>query len=203
MNGATENLMPRPASAAMLLKGTIAAVLIASVVLICVVLPAEYGIDPTGIGARIGLTRISGADDVESEGEVATPALAQTSAAEPISVLDAVWKAQTPFRNDEMSLTLAPNEGAEIKAMMQVNQRMMFSWLAEGGSVSFDMHGEALGAGTDEFTSYWKGRGASSGHGSFQAPFAGTHGWYWRNRGSAPVTINVRTSGYYERLFRP
>lgn len=50
---------------------------------------------------------------------------------------------------------------------------------------------------------YWKGRNETSGHGAFQAPFAGTHGWHWRNRGSAPVTVRVKTSGYYEKLFRP
>jgi hypothetical protein len=101
-----------------------------------------------------------------------------------------------------MALTLKPNEGAEIKAMMKPGDRFVFSWVAEGGVVSFDMHGEELNAGKDEFTSYWKGRNESS-HRSFEAPFAGTHGWCWRNRGTAPVTIRVKTSGYYERLFRP
>jgi hypothetical protein len=190
-----------------LLKATAVALLVAALVLMFVVLPAEYGVDPTGVGSRIGLTAMSDPDaadaaDAES-GELIEPTNTVESSAAPISVLDAVFKAEQPFRTDEMSVTLQPNEGGEIKALMQVGERMMFSWVTEGGGVNFDMHGEELNAGKDEFTSYWKGRNETSGHGAFQAPFAGTHGWYWRNRGSAPVTVRVKTSGYYEKLFRP
>ena len=195
------DLRPAPSSTS-LLKATGIAVVVAAAVLVLFVLPAEYGVDPTGIGARLGLMEIR-----EAEGEdldVATVvSLSEVADAAPISVLDALWKSATPFRSDEMSLTLAPDQGAEIKALMQVGDRMMFTWNAAGGGVSFDMHGEALNAGKDEFTSYLKGRGETTGHGSFQAPFAGTHGWYWRNRGDAPVTIRVKTAGYYERLFKP
>ena len=101
-----------------------------------------------------------------------------------------------------MSLTLQANEGAEIKANMNAGDRFVFSWTAEGGAVTFDMHGEKLGAPTDEFSSYWKGRNATAGAGEFQAPFAGRHGWYWRNRGDKPVTIRVKTSGFYEKLYK-
>jgi hypothetical protein len=195
---------PLPSSST-LLKGTAVALVAAAVLLACVVLPAEYGIDPTGLGARLGLTALGTATDVAEEKRVeVAEALTDESAAEPaVSVFDALWKADAPFRTDEMSLTLQPNEGAEIKALMRIGDRMMFSWVAEGGAVNFDMHGEELNAGKDEFTSYWKGRGAANGSGAFQAPFAGTHGWYWRNRGSEPVTVRVKTSGYYEKLFQP
>ena len=198
-------------SSATLLKATAVAALVAALVLLLFVLPAEYGIDPTGIGTRIGLTAMSQPPPEEEpietapEAPAAAPATPATSESTvtPISALDAVWKSDRPFRTDEMSLTLKPNEGGEIKAQMQVGDRMMFTWVAEGGAVNFDMHGEELGAGQDDFTSYWKGRGETSGHGAFQAPFAGTHGWFWRNRGTAPVTVRVKTSGYYEKLFQP
>jgi hypothetical protein len=189
-----------PSSSA-LLKATAVAFVAAVLVLLLFVLPAEFGVDPTGIGARLGLTAMS---DPSAEFDEATAApSAEISSTTPISIFDAVWKAERPYRVDEMSLTLAPNEGGEIKALMQVGERLVFTWSAEGGGVSFDMHGEALNAPKDEFTSYWKGRDESSGHGAFQAPFAGTHGWYWRNRGSSPVTVRVKTSGYYEKLYKP
>ena len=191
-------------SSATLLKASAVALLIAAVVLTLVVLPAEYGVDPTGIGARLGLTAMSDPDDIDLVEESSPVANTEESApAESLSVLDAVWKRNSAFRNDEMSLTLKPGEGAEIKALMNVGDRMMFTWASEGGSVNFDMHGEALNAGKDEFTSYWKGRDENAAHGAFVAPFAGTHGWYWRNRGNAPVTVRVQTSGYYEKLFKP
>jgi hypothetical protein len=192
-------------STSRLLKATGVAVLIAAVVLSLFVLPAEYGLDPTGIGTRIGLTAMSKPQDdpIDVAPEPPSAASAASTEVAAVSVLDAVWKSQQPFRTDEMSLTLKPNEGAEIKAMMQVGDRMMFAWSVEGGGVNFDMHGEELGAANEDFTSYWKGRDATSGNGAFQAPFAGTHGWFWRNRGTVPVTVRVKTSGYYEKLFKP
>lgn len=197
------NLANAP-SRSQVLKGTAVAVLIGVLLLTFVVLPAEYGVDPTGIGARIGLKAMGAASDQEEDEPTQTDDAADPAAAStPISVFDAVWKSDVPFRTDEMSLTLQPNEGGEIKALMQPGERLVFSWTAEGGAVNFDMHGEETNAGNDEFTSYWKGRAATNGSGAFQAPFAGTHGWYWRNRGSEPVTVRVKTSGYYEKLFRP
>ncbi len=207
----TDIARPQPdalPSARQLLKMTGLALAIALVILFTVVLPAEYGIDPTGIGQRLGLSSFS-------TGQAAPPAVAKPSdaAERPISLSEApalepagtgtVWKAPRAFRSDELSLTLRPNEGAEIKASMEQGERFVFSWVAEGGAVNFDMHGERTGAKSDEFTSYWKGRNASSGHGEFQAPFPGTHGWYWRNRGTQPVTVKVKTSGFYEKLFKP
>lgn len=42
-------------SSAQLLKSTLIAAVSAIVILVTVVLPAEYGIDPTGVGRAIGL----------------------------------------------------------------------------------------------------------------------------------------------------
>jgi hypothetical protein len=180
-----------------LLKLTAIAVAVAAVVLVTTVLPAEYGIDPTGIGRLLGLKSMSAAP-------AANPAPASgLSLTLPGAGSGAVWRAQQPYRSDELSLTLNPEEGAEIKARVQQGGRFVFTWVAEGGAVNFDMHGEKFDAPSGEFTSYWKGRDASTGHGEFTAPFPGTHGWYWRNRGGVPVTIKVRTAGFYEKLYRP
>ena len=45
-------------SSAQLLRSTIIAALSAVVILVTVVLPAEYAIDPTGIGSALGLTEM-------------------------------------------------------------------------------------------------------------------------------------------------
>jgi hypothetical protein len=202
MNDITDLQNGQLPSASQLLKTSLLALAVAVVVLVTAVLPAEYGIDPTGIGQRLGLTALSGGGEpavvVQEES-----AVLESSAAAPVSVLEAAWKAPTAYRNDEMSLTLAPGEGAEIKALMKTGDRFFFTWSAQGGPVNFDMHGEKLKAAPDDFTSYWKGRSQSEAHGAFEAPFDGTHGWFWRNRGTAPVTVTVKTSGYYEKLYRP
>ena len=188
-------------SVAQLVKATLLALAVAIGILLTAVLPAEYGIDPTGIGQRLGLTALSGGE---------TSPLPQTETAEvepsitaPVSVLDAVWKSPVAYRNDELSVTLAPGEGAEIKALMKTGDRFYFAWSAVGGAVNFDMHGEKLNIKSDEFTSFLKGRSQTTGNGAFEAPFDGTHGWYWRNKNAGPVTVTVKTSGYYEKLYRP
>jgi hypothetical protein len=85
---------------------------------------------------------------------------------------------------------------------MQAGERLVFSWTATGGGVDVDMHGESLDT-TGGDRSYWTGEFETSGHGAFEAPMAGNHGWFWQNLNDDPVTITVRTSGFYRRLFRP
>ena len=34
-------------------------------------------------------------------------------------------------------------------------------------------------------------------------PFDGSHGWYWQNRGTEPVTVDIQVAGYQEKLYRP
>ncbi len=174
-----------------LLKATAGALLGAGLILVTTVLPAEYGLDPTGIGKALGLSALS------AEAAAATPAAGAVPAPK-----DAVIAYDAPYQTGELSLTLQPNEGAEIKALMRAGESFVFGWTTDGGAVNFDMHGEKPNAG-NEFSSYWKDRAQTSAHGSFVAPFDGSHGWYWSNKGSTPVTITVRVSGYFEKLYRP
>jgi hypothetical protein len=192
-----------------LLKLTAVAIIAAAVILVTAVLPAEYGIDPTGIGQRIGLTSMSASalpsPDVQAVSPEAptTKGLDQALAIQGTGALSPVWRSSAPHRTDELTLRLKPNQGAEIKASMKEGERFIFTWRSDGAPVNFDMHGEKLNARSDDFTSYWKGRDAVGGSGEFQAPFAGTHGWFWRNRTDKPVVITVRTAGFYEKLYNP
>lgn len=179
-----------------LFKATGIALLAAGAILITTVLPAEFGIDPTGIGKAMGLTALSAtsAEAAKLPDSVATAAVVQPTAG-------IVTKSDIPLRSDEMSLTLQPDEGAEIKATMRKGEQFVFNWATEGGSVNVDMHGEKINAG-DKFTTYRKAKQLTSDQGAFVAPFEGTHGWYWRNRGDKPVTVKVKVSGFYEKLAR-
>jgi hypothetical protein len=193
-----------------LLASTGIALAAAGVLLVTTVLPAEYGIDPIGVGSALGIKGMSAAteeDETSAAMPIAEPAPATSEPAMPVSadgsLSTTLWTHASPYRSDELSLTLAPNEGAEIKALMKVGERFVFSWQATGGLVNFDMHGEVVGAKANEYTSHLKGRSTGDGHGVFVAPFDGTHGWYWRNRGTQPVTVTVKTAGFYEKLYRP
>lgn len=164
------------------------AVVVAVLILVVAVLPAEYGIDPTGLGARAGLLR-----PLRSALDLTAPIRAEAAAT--------VTGSAVAFRSDEMTLVLKPGEGAEIKGTMRQGDSYVFSWTVQGGTVEFDMHGEPTD-GSFQAVSYKKGEDASSGHGTFHAPFDGRHGWFWRNLTWEPVTVTLRTSGFYSKIDR-
>lgn len=197
-----------------LLRSTFIALVAAIVLLVTIVLPAEYAIDPTGIGRKLGLTEMgeikhqlaeeavadaardaAAASAVASTGALASSPQAEVPAA---SVAEAEAEADQNVWRDEMRVTLAPGEGAEIKLVMNAGQRARFSWVVEGGVVNFDTHGDGGGRSI----SYEKGRGVPSGEGILEAAFDGNHGWFWRNRGSTPVTVVIRAGGDYAEMKR-
>lgn len=183
---------PVRADSGQLLAATLAAIVVAGVILVTVVLPAEFGLDPTGIGHRIGLFRPAVAVDGDA-----------TIAAAGASASGALVTRDTPFRTDEMTITLRSGEGGEIKAVMAQGDRIVFSWTATGAGVDVDMHGDDGRGAEGASVSYRKGEWQTSGHGAFEAGFAGNHGWFWQNLNDDPVTVTVKVSGYYSRLVRP
>ncbi|MEJ7670541.1 MAG: hypothetical protein WKH97_17810 [Casimicrobiaceae bacterium] len=200
----TRDTPPVP-TARQLGKATSIAVLAASVILLTAVLPAEYGFDPTGAGKLLGLTAMSSSGKKEQDAVLAAAAAANQSQAAntgEVDVTATLTQSELPLRLEEMSLVLPPGKGAEIKASMEKGGRFIYSWVSEGGKVEFDMHGEPRNAKGNEFTSFSKAL-QSSDQGAFTAPFAGTHGWYWENCGKVPVTIRVKVSGFYEKLYKP
>lgn len=181
-------------SAGRLLRATLVAAVVAGLLLVVVILPAEYGIDPTGIGQATGLFRAPAA--------AADPLPEGAAGEDGGTASGSIFWSDTPYRSDEMSVTLEPGEGAEIKAQMNTGERLVFSWTSSGGGVDVDMHGEATGTGGGD-RSYKAGELVSAGHGAFEAPMTGNHGWFWQNLNDTPVTITVKTAGFYRRLFRP
>jgi hypothetical protein len=73
-------------------------------------------------------------------------------------------------------------------------------WTANGGNVNYDLHGSPKGGGKE--TSYKKGREVASDSGTLTAAYDGSHGWFWRNRGSRDVTITLKTNGAYTEIKR-
>ena len=192
-------------SSRQLVRSTVLALIVAIVLLVTVVLPAEYAIDPTGIGRVLGLTDMgqikaqlaeeAAADAAKDNAEAATrPAAtgAGTVATTSGSAPDAgAWR-------DQQNVVLPPGEGIEIKLVMKAGEKADYAWSVESGVVNFDMHGD----GGASAISYEKGRGVASSEGVLEAAFDGNHGWFWRNRGEAPVTVTIRTRGDYTEMKR-
>lgn len=189
-----------------LLKATAIAAIVAAVLTVTTILPAEYGIDPTGFGSLTGLTAIANASEEEAGSEPAVQPQSQADSSADLLgsiALSPVTKQPGIAKSSTLQLTLEPNKGAELKAKMEKGQSMVFSWSSGGQPLSVDMHGEEVNAKADEYTSYWLERGQSEGNGHFVAPFTGTHGWYWKNKGTEPVTVTVTIHGFFADFYKP
>jgi hypothetical protein len=202
-----------------LLRSTLIAAAAAATLLTLVVMPAEYGVDPTGVGRLLGLTEMGAAKvqlakDAAADQAAAsmTPAVTATAPAEavPPAAIAVVPTTAAPApptppktsaaaappppvakRREQMTVSLTPNQGTEVKLEMREGQRVRFSWSTSGPPVNFDAHGEAPGGPE---VSYKKGA-ASGDEGELVAAFDGIHGWFWRNRSGEPLTITVTAEG--------
>lgn len=203
-------------SSAQLIKSTILAAITAGVLLVTVVMPAEYGIDPTGIGKAIGLKRMGeiktslaeeAAQDaaineqsvevVESEPEVEQQIAPDVT--EPAQEIE-LDKASIPTQNHEMTVTLAPDEGTEIKVAMKKGAKVDYVWETDGGKANFDVHADSKELKIN-YHGYYKGSDVKR-EGTLVAEFDGSHGWFWRNRTKEPLTITIKTNGEYSSINR-
>lgn len=179
-----------------LLRATAIAAAAAGAILVAVVLPSEYAIDPTGVGRQLGLTQMG-----EIKAQLAEEAAADTAAgAAAVETTSAAAPATSAaLRSDTTKLTLAPGQGAEIKATMAKGAKLAFTWSVKGGRVNFDTHADAPGIA---YHGYGKGKETTGETGELVAAFDGKHGWFWRNRSGTPVTITLRTEGGYTDIRR-
>jgi hypothetical protein len=190
MTGSTEVQTLPPPSPASLAKTTLAAVGVAAVILVTLVLPAEYGIDPLGTGRRLGLTAIANPTlapvevPVPRVGDALVPVQSGPAALYPIG-----------YKVDAVELTIDAYEFLEYKYHLEKGAHMLYSWTASA-PVLHDFHGEPQGDGGGAEQSYDKAP-RREGHGALTAPFSGIHGWFWENEGATPITIKLWSAGFY------
>ncbi|ORE90529.1 putative ORF2 [Stappia sp. 22II-S9-Z10] len=189
-----------------LIRSTIIAFAAAIVILVTIVLPAEYAIDPTGIGRAIGLAEMGeiksqlaaekAADDA-MDAAPATPAAPGNQSSVLGRILGAIvgtaHAQEAPTWRNEETFTLEPGASAEFKLVMDEGMRAEYEVVVEGGRVNFDLHAHGSGLSI----TYEKARGSTGSEGSFDATFPGEHGWFFRNRDAGPVTVTLRTRGDY------
>ena len=187
-------------SSAQLIRSTAIAAASAVAILVTVVLPAEYNIDPTGIGGVLGLAEM-GEIKAQLAEEAEADRLMDLEAEEQSSLMNdsfglfvgAAHAQEAEVWRDEITFTLAPGDSAEWKLVMEEGQTVEYRIIVEGGRVNFDMHGHG---GGQSVTSD-KRRGSTGDAGEIVAAFDGEHGWFWRNRDSSDVTVTVQVRGEY------
>lgn len=177
---------------------TLIALVVAGVVVVTVVLPAEYGVDPTRVGQMLGLTAMGKAKGTTS---TATAGVAPADAAGDAAVMH---DHRNKFFTGRVEIELVAYEELEYKAALAKGEPLLYEWTAQGSPLYFEFHGEPTEGKWPEgfYQSYQIGESSEGEAGSFVAPFTGVHGWYWRNPSDKPVTITLNAVGYYTSLGR-
>lgn len=164
------------------------ALALGTVLTVLVVLPAEYGLDPTGFGAWTGLNTLSAPPEVVVETAfIAPPEIARP---EPI-----------PLRQDVVTVPIGAfgrTLGAtEYKVTLEQGQTMVYSWKASV-PILFEFHGHTTPSDGSpaEVMDYSKGT-ADASNGALTAPLTGIHGWYFANPTFEDVTVELTMAGYY------
>ncbi|MEO5598436.1 MAG: hypothetical protein ABIQ66_07435 [Novosphingobium sp.] len=174
---------PAPRRTSPLLLGTAAAALAAIVVVF--VLPAETGIDLTGLGETSGLTRMANPQagmflerGLKRKG-VFTPTQSAPEA--------------EPGVSDHWTHVLDPYEEIELKYVLDKGAPITFAWSADG-PLDVDMHAHPLAGGSALTESYAVTK-TNRQAGRYVAAFSGIHGWHWQNRSMTRVTLTLDASG--------
>ena len=199
-NSETPRLDELPSSS-QLVKSTIIAAVTAIVLLITVILPAEYAIDPTGAGRLLGLTQM-GEIKKELHDEAEQDALKHSKSDQSFNLFERVFglvissahAEPTKEWKDEATFTLKPGETHELKLTMKKGNMAEYKMSVEGGRVNFDLHAHGKGGLS---TTYEKGRGSKGSEGGIIAKFDGDHGWFWRNRDKTTVNVKLQVRGTY------
>lgn len=132
-----------------LVRSTVIALLTAVGLLVTVVMPSEYAVDPTGVGRALGLTQMGELKIILAQEALADAAPAQPAAPAPQvaqfqpTAKPAAQPVATPdpaLKTDQMTVTLKPGEGTEIKLEMLKNKTVSYEWTAAGGPVNYDTH---------------------------------------------------------------
>ncbi|MEO5922573.1 MAG: hypothetical protein ABIR70_01985 [Bryobacteraceae bacterium] len=177
-----------------LLTRLLIAAVIGAVIVVCVVMPAEYRKDPTGFGRLTGLLELSSP-------HVVTPAPTPAVDADAAPAPDANSASfshlyETPFRTETIQIPIGPDGELEYKVNMKAGQSMIYSWSVNKGAVYYDFHGEA--ADPTKGQKYNEVQETKSANGAFTAPFDGKHGWYWLNVTGENIVVTLKVTGFYE-----
>jgi hypothetical protein len=103
-------------------------------------------------------------------------------------------------KQENASVTLKPDQGAEIKAVMKKGAKIEYKWVTDGGKANFDVHGDSK-AQNIKYHNYEKGSEQEK-NGFIVAAFDGNHGWFWRNRTGKTLTVSLEVTGDFESLKR-
>jgi hypothetical protein len=202
----------------------------ASILVVCFVLPAEYHLDPTGVGHLTGVSRLAGPKRLTATEAVASSVSAGTAAVDANPGAPAVVEVgssagtsasvgagtvryyESGYRSDFVDIPLRSSDtgptGSELeyKVRMKAGGTLVYSWTVPGianpEEFYYDFHGEApaKNAGAEGTVVEYRQATGSHSAGTLVAPFDGIFGWYVQNQSAKPVVMHLKISGFYELI---
>jgi len=188
-----------------LLVSTVLAIAGAALLLVLVILPAEYGIDPTGAGRMLGLTalnepvRIIQIKDVTGGNEILREvAIPDSGDPYPLPNPAVFQKEEQAPQTRTLQVVIPAESQTEVKLAMTEGKVALYSWATDQGDIYVDMHGHDPSFGPSFFVRYEELQEGTGSSGSLTAPFSGEHGWYWLNYNEFDVEVTLTVTGYFD-----
>lgn len=194
-----------------IIKATIGALIVGSMLFVTAVLPAEYGLDPLGTGKSLGFSRLYQPDapvtvaGLETNGPKSYPPLkleelgSGPNVPVPKEVNNPAPSKQFGQRQDSVTIRVPTGKGLEYKINVLKYGQVKYDWVTDKGVLFFDFHGEPKQAnpGKDEFYESYTAAYSGNMTGTFLAPFEGRHGWYFKNKTGSEIVVSLRIKGQY------
>lgn len=188
-------------------------------------MPAEYGIDYTGMGKVLGLTemgeiKMSLAHEAAAEAEAEEAALAAIEEEQPLenqTIEAEIAEVTEQIVAEETEDNVAVESVSPPLDFIPLSRDSFTVTLAPGETAeikvrmkkdSLVLYGWKTESGTINFDNhgdtegiryhnYSKGTFVEEDQGVIQAAFEGFHGWFWRNRGEETITLTLEIQGAY------
>lgn len=198
-----------------IIKAAVVALIIGIVLLLTAVLPAEYGLDPTGAGKALGFTKLY--QPIENAKEITAKEKQAQSPHRILKLEDGgsapevkkPGEANNPApdkqfieRQDSVQVVIPAGGAIEYKINILKYGKVKYEWITNNESVFFDFHGEVKQANPPGNIYYESYAVAYSNNmiGNFLSPFEGKHGWYFKNINDTTAVISIRLKGQYELI---
>lgn len=187
---------PQPMPRGRLIAATLGALVLAALIVLGAILPAEFNRDPLGLGKLSGLSRLWAPEDqkVDATGGVAR-----------------ARDYDTPFRSDVIEIPLGgfldgvEKSELEYKVRMKKDATLIYAWevigTAEPRDFHFDQHGHTTPVpGQPMSVATYRQAFGLKQQGALTAPFDGIQGWQFSNSSEKPVVVRLRLSGFYDLI---
>jgi hypothetical protein len=174
---------------------TAGGLVVATVAVFGAILPAEFNMDPLGIGKATGLSRLWAPPEVAFDvSKAGTGPLARE--------YDMPWRTDTieiPLRSGDDRMR--GNE-LEYKVRMKQGATLIYEWsvseITNPEEFYYDFHGHTVVEGQEMTVATYKQATGTKAAGALTAPFDGVHGWFFQNQALPAIVVRVRLSGFYE-----